>query len=229
MPLITDWDEFQDGFGAISIDHYTAAPIVGARSVRLTIPFHVGGGGQSSRAAIMLKEPPHDRDFTMGVIRTLVHGLATPLRYGIFCMAQSAVNPCLIGSACYTLSAANFIGAGQNFHLTRVPDFTNPIDLDILDTGVPVLLAGETIPMELKWKADLAIFGGVQFEVRFGNLGDTDFTNLDLASPMIATDATGGALFTSNGEGVFASNKDQLQPHQILYDDTSVYETVIVP
>ena len=226
MPLLVDWDEFQDGFGVISIDHFTASPVVGARSVRLTIPFHSGGAGQSSRAAIMLKEPPHDRDFTLGVVRTLVHALTIPRRYGIFCMAQSAVNPCLIGSACYTLAAGV---VGSTFHITRLPDLSSTGPIDFVDTGVPALLIGETIPLELKWKASLTIFGGVQLEARFGNLGDTDFTNLDLATPTIVTDSTGGALFTSNGEGVFASNIDQTQAHQILYDDTSVFETVIIP
>ena len=225
MPLTSDWDTFTDGFGTITIDHFTADPIVGGRSVRLQTPSHAGSPGETSRAAIMLKEPPHDRDLVLGVIQTLVKAQATPRRFGVFCMTQSATNPSLAASECYVLAQGSF--STSNFHLARVSGFSESSPtLDIFDTGIADLSAGEIRPLQLKWKSSLTIFGGVQFEISFGNLNDTNFSNLAVITTV--TDASAGALFTSDGEGCFASNLDQLEDSQIIFDQTSISETVIV-
>lgn len=222
MPLVTDWDEFTDGVTTSNIDHYTVSPINGNRSVRLGQDNDVGAG-RNGRAAIMLKEPPHNRDFVLGVVRTLVKPATTPRRFGIFCMAQSGTNPALTGSSSYILAQGSFSTA--HFYLAKVTGFSDSSPTELLNTGISELTLGQIIPMQLTWRASLTIFGGVYLEASFGNVGDTDFTNLtsvgtavDIASPLTA----------SNGEGLFASNLDQLQPQDIIFDDTTVFETVIV-
>jgi len=230
MPLVTDWESFTDGFGPIAIEHFTVNPIVGDRSVRFTIPNFLGSLGESSRAAIMLKEPPHTRGLLLGVIRTLVRvETGTPRRLGIFSMAQSGTNPALAGSECYVLAQGffNTSPGPAEWHLARVTDLSElAVTLtDLGTTGVPALNIGETLPIELKWKADASIFGGTQLEASFGNLNDLDFSNL--TSTLTLTDANDPLLIT-NGEGLFASNVDEQQEQQVIFDETSVFNTVIV-
>ena len=220
MPLDTDWEtDSANTNGTVDIQHTTANPINGNRSVRITC---TTGAASFATGAIMLDDAVHSRGFVLGKIRTLMRVDTpgdTPENAGIYCLGSVDVGIANAGDA-YTFGP---VGATQTLQLSKLngglQDATPAL---LFDTGVAIV-PGTFKAIELQWKAELTIFGGVQFTMLAGNA--IDFS--DLATIGTHTDET-LPLVASNSEGLFLTKLDDVESCTVVYDDTTVIQTTII-
>jgi hypothetical protein len=223
MPLDTnDWVQDIDGVSSTqTILHNTGTVINGDRSVRFTIT-NGGIAGTKGAAAIYLDLTNHTRGFALGRIRTLIRVDQQVDHAGIYAVGSQVAGIAGAGSA-YVFGPA---GATHELTLSKLDnglfDTTPSI---ISSTGVTMGAAITAVKaIELEWKADLTIFGGTQLICRAGDA--IDFS--DLAIVFQGTDET-APLLTAASEGLFAFRAGITTTGQVTFDDTTVFETTIIP
>jgi hypothetical protein len=220
MPLVTEWqsDTSVSGGKVAEVIHYTASPIIGNRSLSIEDSGGVSGSPIAG-GAVYPVTPTYSRGFVMGRLRTLIRVDDPGIHAGIYCMASQDIGIAGAGSA-YVFGP---VGASNELHLSRVSSGVSSVSLlDLVDLGVN-LTTGVTKAIELEWKSDIGIFGGIQFKIRIGNA--TDFSDLSLVSTYTHVDTP---LTASAAEGLYGANAGILSTSRYIFDNTSVYETTVI-
>jgi hypothetical protein len=220
MPLSPDWTTDQTTFnGTVAIAHTTVDPLVDARSLRIQCSAGFTGSPYAC-GAVFLDTATHSRGFVMGKIRTLLRinsGSISPDLGGIFCLGSIAAGITDIGSAYM------FGPVGLTLQLRKVFSGLSDNGTTLLyNTGINMVV-GTTKAIELEWKSSLDIFGGVRFVMSAGDA--TDFSDLTEIDTYVDESSP---LLTSQSEGLFNYQSGVGESTTLVFDQTTVIETVIV-
>lgn len=221
MPLVTEWtSDTASSNATLNVIHYTTNPIEGNRSLRIEA---TTGGSASPYAcgAVYLANPPYTPGLVLGRVRTLLRLDDVDQDHaGIYCLASQASGITGTGAA-YTFGP----NASDEIVLQKIETgglIGTPTTL--FSTGITVTSSSlsDITALELVWKANVSIFGGVRFDLYVGELDDfSDLTHVgdftDSFSP----------LLTSFAEGVYATTSGLLKNMAVMFDLTRVQSTTI--
>jgi len=225
---VLDWHIFKsDAAGVVTLD--TLTPMEAAASLVLDVATPLG---DASGAHILLVPTnagglPHG--FMAGRLRTLIriqhaNTGSSAHYYGVTAM-MSQNNCSGVSGSCYMLSFfASGNSALRDLRLHKIPNgFSGGgiTELGVYDI-TPTPDDGDTLPLELEWVADDVQLNGVLLNARIGAVGDTDYTSLDNASPVITYLDTVDPLLVTVNEGI--AIRDGGICH---FDLTSLYELVL--
>ncbi len=218
MPLLSDWTvDTAQVTSTVSVAHHTSSPLTGNRSVRFNIT--TGGvAGTRGAGAVYLIQPTHDRGHLMGRLQSEMRVDSDVSHAGIYFLASQDVGIAGAG-ACYLFGPS---GASNTLVLKKVASGIfddNPTLLDTTGINVGSSPTGE-FALEVEWKSDVSIFGGVHMICRYGaTLGSmaTVLEYVDESSPLI----------TGTAEGLFAFRSGITTVGQAIFDSTTLHSITI--